>query len=144
MANKLDPLAKLTNRVHPAVFAATRGRVGGRMKRVELVMLTTTGRKSGRPRRSMVAAPIIGDDKVVVVGSFGGAPNHPQWVLNLRANPILELTRRGTTRSMRAREADGEEREALWARVVGVQKSFATYQAKTDRQIPVVVLEPVP
>jgi deazaflavin-dependent oxidoreductase (nitroreductase family) len=143
MANKMDLLARVTNKVHQLIFHASNGRIGDRLMRVEIVMLTTTGRRSGEPRRSMVGAPIVEGDKIVVCASYGGAPNHPQWLLNLRAEPIVELTRLGTTRQMRAREAEGDERNVLWTRVVSFYKNYERYQAKTDRQIPVVVLEPV-
>jgi deazaflavin-dependent oxidoreductase (nitroreductase family) len=139
----MDPAARATNRLHQLVFNVSKGRVGRRMMHVEIVMLTTTGRRSGKSRRSMVGAPIIDDERIVVCASYGGAPNDPQWVLNLRSNPTVELTHRGRTRSMQAREAEGDERDALWARVVIAYRGYETYQAKAQRQIPVIILEPI-
>ena len=141
MPRKLDPTARLFNRCHQALFRRTRGRVGGRMFGVELVMLTTVGRKTGERRTSMVAAPIVEDEMVVVVASYAAGPTNPQWYYNLLADPAVEVTLKDTTRELVAREADGEERAALWERVAAVS-DLDKYQKRTERRIPVIVLEP--
>lgn len=107
----------------------------------ELVMLTTIGRKSGERRTSMVGAPIVTDGMVVVVASYAAGPTNPQWYYNLLANPEVEVTIKDETRSMVAREAAGDERAELWAQVAAVS-DLDKYQARTPRQIPVIVLEP--
>jgi deazaflavin-dependent oxidoreductase (nitroreductase family) len=105
------------------------------------VKLTTTGRKSGEPRRVTLYAFEDGD-RLVVVGSLGGAPKDPQWAGNLRVNPEATVRVDGEPRTVRAREVDGEERDRLWQLVVKGFPLYATYQRNTTRQIPLFVLEP--
>jgi deazaflavin-dependent oxidoreductase (nitroreductase family) len=107
------------------------------------VKLTTTGRKSGEARRVTLYAFPDGD-RLVVVGSLGGAPNDPAWAGNLRANPEAIVRVDGEPRPVRAREVDGDERDRLWNLVVKGFPLYATYQRKTTRQIPLFVLEPSP
>lgn len=113
--------------------------VGGGQGLVPTLLLTTVGRKSGR----VLTMPLIfgrsGDD-YVVVASKGGAPTHPAWYLNLQAQPEVELQVKAEKFKARARTAVGEERASLWARMVAIYGPYAQYQAKIDRQIPVVVL----
>ncbi|HUR78373.1 MAG TPA: nitroreductase family deazaflavin-dependent oxidoreductase [Acidimicrobiales bacterium] len=142
MADRRDPVAKIVNTLHRTLFTATKGRVGGKVMGMEAVILTTTGRKSGEKRQSMLTAPIAEGDKVVLVASYGGGPKHPQWYLNLQANPSVEITRAGKTTRMTARTASSEERAEMWPRVTAAYKGYAGYQEKTDREIPLVVFEP--
>jgi deazaflavin-dependent oxidoreductase (nitroreductase family) len=79
---------------------------------------------------------------VVIVASWGGDDRHPLWYLNLLEDPEVDLTMGGQTRKMRARTASSEERAALWPRVVGAYKGYGQYQTKTEREIPLVILEP--
>jgi deazaflavin-dependent oxidoreductase (nitroreductase family) len=143
---KLNTRARMISSIHHNLFTATKGRIGHSLFGVKVVALTTTGRKSGQLRTTMVGGPIIGDDMIVLVASYGGAPTNPQWYLNLKANPEVQVTfknaRKMVTRKMVAREADGDERAALWPRVVAVFTKFEELQADTERRIPVVVLEP--
>jgi deazaflavin-dependent oxidoreductase (nitroreductase family) len=108
-----------------------------------VLLLTTTGRKSGRPRTSPLLYAQAGDNGYMVIASKGGAPEHPLWYLNLRANPIAEVTVGRETQQMRARDAQGEERERLWRSLADVYPGYDRYARKTSRRIPVVVLEPV-
>lgn len=78
----------------------------------------------------------------MLVASFGGDDRHPAWYRNLRANPDVEVLLRGRTRSVHARTATGAERDELWARIVRIYEGYDRYQRRTDRQIPVVILEP--
>jgi deazaflavin-dependent oxidoreductase (nitroreductase family) len=104
--------------------------------------LTTTGRTSGKPR--MVTLYGFEDgDRVVIVGSQGGAARHPAWVHNLRADPRAALALGTATRAVRAREVDGDERERLWLLVTAAFPLYATYQRRTARTIPLFALEPV-
>lgn len=107
------------------------------------VKLTTTGRKSGEPRRVTLYAFPDGD-RLVIVGSLGGAPNDPAWAGNLRANPDAMVRVDGEPRSVRAREVLGDERERLWQLVVRGFPLYETYQRKTKRTIPLFVLTPGP
>lgn len=141
MPRKLDRWARYFNKVHQALFRATEGRLGGRMMGLDLVALTTIGRKSGQRRTSMVAAPIIASDKVVVVASYAAGSVNPQWYYNLLADPAVEVTFRGRTHSMTAHEAEGDERSTLW-RVAAENGTLDRYQARTERRIPLIILEP--
>ena len=142
MADPRDPFIKVVNFVHRGVFNLTKGRIGGRIGKMEAVILTTTGRKTGEKRQSMLTAPITDGDTVVLVASWGGGPKHPQWYLNLTANPDVEITRKGKTTKMTARTATPEERAEMWPKVVSVYKGYAGYQEKTDREIPLVIFTP--
>ncbi len=105
------------------------------------VLLHTRGAKTGAERTTPLLATKSGD-RVVVVASKAGAPQHPAWFHNLRAHPEVELTFRGRRRPMRARVAEGEERERLWAMVCDHYSGYAVYQGRSaGRIIPVVVLE---
>ena len=105
--------------------------------------LTTIGRKSGEPRSVMLTSPHQDGDTFVVVASRGGDDHHPAWFLNLLEHPGVEVTTREGTTKMTARVADAEERAALWPKVISVYKGYAGYQSKTEREIPLVLLEPV-
>jgi deazaflavin-dependent oxidoreductase (nitroreductase family) len=142
MADSRDPFIKVVNALHRNLFNLTKGRIGGRIGGMEAVVLTTTGRKTGEKRQSMLTAPLTDGDKVVLVASYGGGPKHPQWYLNLTANPEVEITRKGSTRKMTARTATSEERAAMWPDVVKAYKGYAGYQEKTDREIPLVIFTP--
>jgi deazaflavin-dependent oxidoreductase (nitroreductase family) len=122
-------------------FRANGGKVGGPFSQVEMVLLTTTGRKTGEPRVSPLACRREGDD-VVVFGSYGGSPRHPQWYLNVVADPEVTVEV-GTERyRARARTAQGDERARIWTGLVADIPQFGEYEKTTEgREIPVVVLE---
>jgi len=124
------------------MFRLTRGVIGGRIGRTENVLLTTTGRKSGKPRTTPLTVTIAEDDALVLVASNGGAPKHPDWYLNLVADPKVTVQRGGSSTRMRARTATDHERAALWPKVVGTYRGYEGYQRKTERTIPLVILEP--
>jgi deazaflavin-dependent oxidoreductase (nitroreductase family) len=140
--NVKDTLGKAVNVLHRTVYSVSGGRIGGSGLGMPVVILTTIGRKSGQPRSTMLTAPIEEDDRVVVVASWGGDDRNPQWYLNLQANPDVELTLRNKTRKMRARVASSEERSELWPRVTKDHANYAGYQRRTEREIPLVILEP--
>ena len=144
MANESikDLFARYGNVVHRAIVKGTGGRIGGTGFGMPVVILTTTGRKSGKQRTTMLTSPVHDDDRVVLVASYGGDDRHPAWFLNLRDNPDVELEMRGKKRPMRARVASGAEKETLWPEVTSAYKGYAQYQTKTDRDIPLVILEP--
>ena len=108
-----------------------------------VVLLTMTGAKTGRTLRVPLMR-VEHDGVYAAVGSRGGAPTHPQWVHNLRAHPEITLQDGTRTSPVVAREIEGPEREQWWSRCVAAYPPYADYQTKTDRLIPVFVLEPRP
>jgi len=105
-----------------------------------ILLLTTTGRKSGKPTTAPLIFGLDGDNPVIVA-SKGGAQEHPGWYENLVENPEVGVQIKGEVFRARARDAEGEERDRLWEMMLGHWPHYAEYQTKTDRQIPVVVLE---
>lgn len=142
MPNVKDEVAKVVNTIHRTLFRTTKGKIGGTVMGMPAVILTTTGRKSGKKRQTMLTSPIQEGDKIVLIASWGGDDRHPTWYLNLRDNPNVEVVGFGKSQRMKARTAAGEERSALWPRVTERYKGYADYQTKTDREIPVIILEP--
>ncbi len=105
--------------------------------------LTTIGRKSGLPRSVMLSSPVREGEQWVIVASRWGGEHHPAWFLNLRDRPQVEVSVQGAPkRPMCARIAGAEERARLWPMVTKTYPGYADYQKKTERQIPLVVLEP--
>jgi deazaflavin-dependent oxidoreductase (nitroreductase family) len=133
---------KIVTSIHRAAFDLTKGRLGGRAGGLPVVKLTTTGRKTGKRRETMLISPVHDADRVIIVASKGGAPRHPMWYLNLRDHPEVVITMEGKTRAMTARTATAEEKAELWPKIVAGYKGYGGYQEKTDRDIPVVVLQP--
>lgn len=127
---------------HRAVLAVTGGRWPRRLAGMQTVELHAVGRTSGKRRSTLLTAPICDEDRVVLVASKGGHSEDPQWYKNLVVNPEVEITIDGETRAMTARTATGQERQALWSQITGSYSNYASYQANTDREIPVVVCEP--
>ncbi len=142
--NGKDVVIKAVARVHEAIFRASKGRLLGRGSGMPVLMLTTTGRKSGQARTTMLTSPLRDGEKMVLVASKGGDDRNPAWLLNLRDDPRVQVTMGGTTRSMTAHVADADEKAVLWPRIVADHDNYAAYQSKTTRDIPVVVLEPSP
>ena len=138
-----DLFFKAMNRVHRGALKASGGRAGWRVLGMPALELTTTGRRSGRSRTVMLTVPVQEGETIVVVASRGGDDHHPAWFLNLRDRPDVEVAYAGEPkRPMRARVATPEERASLWPRVTAVYKGYAQYQSRTDREIPLVLLEP--
>ena len=131
---------RFTN-THQRVYRLSNGRIGGTMNGSPIVLLESVGRKSGKKRIHPLNCDEQGDD-LVVVASKGGIDEHPAWYLNLKAAPETEVNWRGERRRVLAREAEGEERERLWDRMAEVYPDYNDYQARTERRIPVIVLEP--
>jgi deazaflavin-dependent oxidoreductase (nitroreductase family) len=142
VANAKDMMMRVVTGFHQAVFRASNGRFGNRGYGMPVLQLTTTGRKSGKRRTTMLTSPVQDGATVVVVASYGGDDRHPTWFLNLRDDPKVEITMHGQTRPMQARIASPEERAELWPRVVAAHRGYAQYQERTDREIPLVILEP--
>jgi deazaflavin-dependent oxidoreductase (nitroreductase family) len=129
-------------KVHVALYRASGGRVGGRLgKGVPVLLLTSTGRKTGR-RRTTPLLYVEEGDRYVVVASVGGAPSHPAWYLNLRSKPAATIQVGRRKLAVRAETAGLEERARLWPRLTQMWPQYDDYQAKTRREIPVVILAP--
>ena len=122
------------------LYRVTGGRIGGRMGRAPILLLHHVGRKTGRERVTPVLFLPDGE-RLVIVGSKGGAERDPAWLRNLLANPrtTVELARRRI--AVEARPADDAERERYWPRLVELYPSFETYPGRTQRRLPVVILE---
>ena len=129
-------------RMHRWTYRASGGRLGGRLLGMPVLLLTTKGRRTGRPHTTALVYFPEGRN-VVVIASSGGSSAHPAWWWNLRARQEAQIQIGRGVRRVRSREAEGPERERLWARVVRAYRGYAAYQARTSRRIPVVVLEPV-
>ena len=121
-------------------YLQTNGEDGHIWRGVPTLLLTTTGRKSGEPYTTPL---IYGEDagRYVVVASRGGAPSHPQWYRNLDANPSVGLQVAAQKFQATARTASPDEKPALWALMTGIYPPYDEYQAATEREIPVVILE---
>jgi len=129
-------------RLHTRLYQWTGGRLGSRFGRLEQVLITTTGRRSGLPRTTPLAGVPHGD-RLLLVASNWGQEHHPAWFHNLQAHPEVLIRRGRRTVPMRARPATDDEREALWPVVVDAFRGFAGYAERTTRTIPVVICEPV-
>lgn len=142
MTEPKDIAARAVTKFHEAIFRASKGRIAGKLFGMPVLILTTTGRKSGERRSTMLTSPVVDGDTIVIVASYGGDDRNPTWYLNLRADPNVEVMMRGKETAMRARVASEDEKAELWPRVVKSYKGYAAYQTRTDRDIPLVILEP--
>lgn len=123
-------------------YEATGGVEGGTMRGRPVIILTTVGAKSGRLRKTPLMR-VEHDGRYAVIASMGGAPEHPLWYRNMRANPTVELQDGPVKRAYHSHEAAGEERDLWWHRAVAAWPDYADYQTKTERVIPVLVLTPL-
>jgi deazaflavin-dependent oxidoreductase (nitroreductase family) len=138
-----DLILKTMNTAHRVLLRVTGNRLGASFAGMPSLELTTIGRKSGRPRSVMLTSPLREGDAYVVVASRGGEDFHPAWFLNLRDNPDVEVRVIGTPKQkMRARIASADERARMWPQITEKYRNYAGYQKKTDREIPLVLLEP--
>lgn len=138
-----DLVLKTMNSVHRTALKLSGGRFGWSFGAMPVLELTTIGRKTGQRRAVMLTSPVREGDTIVIVASRGGDDHHPAWFLNLRDNPDVEVALKGQPkRPMRARVATPEERARLWPTVTSQFKNYGDYQKKTDREIPLVLLEP--
>lgn len=140
MALKRNKLIEVFWKVHPALVRLSGGRIGGNVVGMPVLLLNTTGRKSGANRSCALTYLPVGEN-FAVFASCLGEEKHPAWWLNLEAKPDVDVEIGGERIAVRAREAEGDERQRLWAEVVTVNPDYAEYQQRTQRRIPVVVLE---
>jgi deazaflavin-dependent oxidoreductase (nitroreductase family) len=140
LSGEYEPGTSSYSRKQVERYEATNGEQGGDLRGRPVIVLTSMGAQTGRLRK--VALMRVEHEGVyAVVASLGGAPNNPEWTYNLRKNPHVELQDRATRRDYIAREVSGDEKAIWWERAVKVWPDYARYQTKTDRQIPVFVLE---
>lgn len=139
-----DLQLKTMNFVHRVILKGSFGKIGWAAMGMPVVELTTIGRKSGEARTTMLTSPLQEGDKTMIVASRGGDHHHQAWFLNLQANPQVEVRiGGGPKQKMNARVADSEERARMWPKLTADHKNYADYQANTNREIPVVILEPI-
>ena len=139
-ALRKSPAVEFYWKVHRWLYRWTNGVFGGRVIGMPVLLLTTTGRRSRQPRTTPLTY-VDHDDAYVVIASYLGEPNHPAWWLNLQANPSATVQIGRLHVPVRAREAEGAERETLWDRVVAIAPDYDEYTRRTKRRIPVVVLD---
>lgn len=132
-------IARAVMALHSGLYRATGGKVGASLFGVPVLLLTTTGRRSGKKRATPLVYLKQGDD-LVLVASSGGSDRTPAWYLNLAANPTVQVQVGEQKRQMQARPATAEERAQLWPKVVDLYRGYESYQLKTERRIPLVVL----
>ena len=138
-----DRTAKHLSALHRILYRSTRGAVGRRLVDNDICLVTTTGRRSGKPH----TVPLLylrDGDRIVVIASWGGRDEHPQWYLNLLADPNASVQVLGDRWSVSARTADAEERATWWPKVLAAYDGYAEYESRTEREIPVVFLDPRP
>ena len=134
-------MQKLFSSLHAFWYRLFRGRLVGKMGKAPILLLTTTGRKTGKERELPLLYQQEGD-VIYIVASNGGRPHHPAWYLNLRDNPEVKVRIGTDERTMVARTANDDERARIWPKMTAVYKSYDSYVKKTDRHIPVVILDP--
>ena len=132
---------RAAGKLNVPIYRLSGGRLLSKVARAPVMLLTTTGRKTGR-RRTAPVCYLADADRLVVIGSNAGNPQPPAWALNLVANPDAETEIRGTRRTVRARVAEGDERADLWRRMNQQYAGFDDYRERTSRDIRVFVLEP--
>jgi F420H(2)-dependent quinone reductase len=132
---------KRIGKIHTWLYQATRGVIGRRLDGMDVLLLTTTGNKSGLPR--CVPLPYFRvEGRTIVVGSFGGNAKNPAWIANIRHRPEVHVQAGAKQWDASARVSEGEERAGLWAALTHEFPRYANYQTKTDRLIPLVVIDP--
>ena len=138
-------LMKAFSPFHRWVYRRSRGRLGARWStgRIPVLLLTTTGRRSGRSHSTPVGYLPI-DGRLVLIASYGGVPEHPAWYLNVVAEPDVAIELNGNLRRMRAELAEGEQRARLWAEATTRYPMFIGYQEQVSRELPVIILHAQP
>jgi deazaflavin-dependent oxidoreductase (nitroreductase family) len=134
-------LIRALSRIHARVYRLSGGRVLGRIAGMPVLLLTATGRRSGKPRTATLTYFRDGAD-LVVIGSFGGSDLPPAWWLNLQSDPRAHVFIGGTTWKVTARTATAEEHDRLWPLVTETHPGYARYRERTARPIPIVLLTP--
>jgi len=140
LSGDYEPTTSRRSRKQIEQYEATNGRKGGDLRGRPVIVLTSVGAKTGKLRKTPLMR-VEHDGSYAVVASLGGAPKHPVWYFNLKANPHVELQDGATKKDYTAREVTGDEKVLWWDRAVEAWPDYAKYKKKTDRDIPVFVLE---
>jgi deazaflavin-dependent oxidoreductase (nitroreductase family) len=140
-AVRLNPMLRVMWKLHRLVLRASGGRVGSRMGTMKVLLLETTGHKSGRPR-TVGLSHLEEDGRYYVIASYAGEDRDPAWAKNLRAQPRATVTVGGRSLSVVARALEGAEREDVFGRFVEADASYGEYRERTTREIPVFELRP--
>jgi deazaflavin-dependent oxidoreductase (nitroreductase family) len=138
----LKLLFKAINRTHIFLYRLTGGRMGGQMQTLSILLLTTTGRRSDKPR-TVPLAYLRDASAYVIIASNAGLPQHPVWFLNLESRPEATIQVQKRQLPVKAETANPEKRRELWARLLEVAPGYANYQKRTSRDIPMVILHPL-
>ncbi len=137
-----EPGTSAWSRKQTELYVSSNGQKGGLLQGKPIIVLTSVGAKTGKLRK-IALMRVEHEGRYAVVASLGGAKRNPFWYHNLKKNPHVELQDGAMNRDYTAREVTGEEKAEWWARAVTAWPAYAGYQKKTDRQIPVFVLEPI-
>ena len=142
IGDRVWPITRRVMGLHTTIYRASGGHIGHHLPGVPapMLLLDHVGAKSGKKRTSPLLYLTDGDD-LVIVASKGGYPKHPAWFHNLKANPDTTVQVGTERRKVRARVANAEQRKRLWPKAVEVYDGYAQYQARTGREIPLVILE---
>lgn len=141
MPNQLPLGARVLFRIHLVCYRTTRGIVGHRISGLRFLLLTTTGIRSSKLRTTPLVYGRDGND-MILVASNGGLAKNPSWYVNLVANPTVDVQVGRNHATLRARPATAEERPRLWELMVSAYGGYERYQRKTQREIPLIILEP--
>ena len=142
LTGEYEPGTSEWSRKQTEAFEASNGQEANTLRGKPIIVLTSVGAKSGKLRKNALMR-VEHDGVYAVVASLGGAPKHPVWYYNLKANPHVELQDGPVLKDYTAREVTGDEKALWWPRAVEAWPDYAKYQEKTDRQIPVFVLEAI-
>jgi deazaflavin-dependent oxidoreductase (nitroreductase family) len=142
LTGEYEPSTSDWARENAEEYMESGGTRGTELRGRPVVLLTSVGAKTGKLRKTPLMR-VEHDGEYAIVASLGGAPKHPVWYHNVKANPLVELQDGTVTRDYRAREVFGDEKAVWWERAVATWPDYAEYQKKTDREIPVFVLSPV-
>ena len=142
ITGEYEPSTSDWARDNAELYIASGGKEGTELKGKPVILLTTVGAKTGKIRKTPLMR-VEHNGEYAVVASLGGAPKHPVWYFNIKANPRVELQDGTETHDYEAREVLGDEKAIWWERAVEAWPDYADYQRKTDRQIPVFVLTPI-
>jgi len=137
-----EPSTSSWARTNAEVYEATNGEEGGDLRGRPVIVRTSVGARTGKLRKTALMR-VEHDGVYAVVASLGGSPRNPVWYYNLKKTPHVELQDRANKRDYTAREVTGDEKAVWWERAVATWPDYANYQARTDREIPVFVLDPI-
>jgi len=143
LTGEYEPSAWPDARDQVELFERTQGTEGNTLMGLPVVIITTTGKSSGKLRKTPVMR-VEHDGRYVAIASMGGAPSNPGWYHNMKASPVVELQDGARRQEYAARELEGPERDGWWARAMEAFAGYAEYETATTRTIPVMLLEPAP